>query len=117
MPNRACLGPAGDSTSLPEKSHECRYVGVPKGIRTPVPTVKGSCPRPLDDGDCGRSEFVLVSSGGHRGGGKLHCSSLQIKPLRYILAFAPRNVPCRNGDCRSDVARGQSAEHLTARST
>ena len=25
--------------------------GVPKGIRTPVPTVKGWCPRPLDDGD------------------------------------------------------------------
>ena len=25
--------------------------GVPTGIRTPVPTVKGSCPRPLDDGD------------------------------------------------------------------
>src|SRR5882757_6525981 len=29
--------------------------GVPKGIRTPVTTVKGSCPRPLDDGDCGES--------------------------------------------------------------
>ena len=26
-------------------------IGVPKGIRTPVPTVKGWCPRPLDDGD------------------------------------------------------------------
>ena len=25
--------------------------GVPKQIRTAVPTVKGSCPRPLDDGD------------------------------------------------------------------
>ena len=25
--------------------------GVPTGIRTPVPTVKGSCPRPLDDED------------------------------------------------------------------
>jgi hypothetical protein len=24
--------------------------GDPKGIRTPVTTVKGSCPRPLDDG-------------------------------------------------------------------
>ena len=51
-----------------------------------------------------------------RGGGKLHCSSLKINRLRYILAFAPRNVPCRNGDCRSGVARGPSAEHLTARS-
>ena len=26
-------------------------LGVPTGIRTPVPTVKGLCPRPLDDGD------------------------------------------------------------------
>ena len=26
-------------------------LGVPKGIRTPVTTVKGSCPRPLDEGD------------------------------------------------------------------
>ena len=26
-------------------------IGVPTGIRTPVATVKGSCPRPLDDGD------------------------------------------------------------------
>src|SRR5688572_31476805 len=25
--------------------------GVPTGIRTPVSTVKGWCPRPLDDGD------------------------------------------------------------------
>lgn len=25
--------------------------GVPMGIRTPVLTVRGSCPRPLDDGD------------------------------------------------------------------
>jgi hypothetical protein len=30
-------------------------LGVPKGIRTPVTTVKGSCPRPLDDGDLGAS--------------------------------------------------------------
>ena len=27
------------------------YIGVPKGIRTPVAAVKGQCPRPLDDGD------------------------------------------------------------------
>jgi hypothetical protein len=26
-------------------------IGVPTGIRTPVLTVKGWCPRPLDDGD------------------------------------------------------------------
>src|SRR3546814_5872112 len=28
-----------------------RIDGVPTGIRTPVSTVKGWCPRPLDDGD------------------------------------------------------------------
>ena len=33
--------------------------GVPKGIRTPVPTVKGLCPRPLDDGD-----LILVEVSG-----------------------------------------------------
>src|SRR5262245_18388788 len=29
--------------------------GVPTGIRTPVATVKGLCPRPLDDGDPGEN--------------------------------------------------------------
>src|SRR5216684_5021886 len=28
-------------------------IGVPTGIRTPVASVKGMCPRPLDDGDAG----------------------------------------------------------------
>ena len=32
-------------------SYVARYIGVPKGIRTPVAAVKGQCPRPLDDGD------------------------------------------------------------------
>ncbi|MFM1798325.1 MAG: hypothetical protein RLZZ117_603 [Cyanobacteriota bacterium] len=27
-----------------------RMVNTPKGIRTPVASVKGRCPRPLDDG-------------------------------------------------------------------
>ena len=30
-----------------------QYIGVPTGIRTPVASVKGRCPRPLDDGDLG----------------------------------------------------------------
>jgi hypothetical protein len=34
-------------------------LGVPKGIRTPVTTVKGSCPRPLDDGDLGASNSFV----------------------------------------------------------
>jgi hypothetical protein len=43
--------------------------GVPTGIRTPVLTVKGWCPRPLDDGDAGlkidhSSTSRLVEPGG-----------------------------------------------------
>ncbi|SOO22127.1 hypothetical protein XFF6991_4916 [Xanthomonas phaseoli pv. phaseoli] len=37
-----------------KKPRQCRgfqMIGVPTGIRTPVSTVKGWCPRPLDDGD------------------------------------------------------------------
>src|SRR5688500_9987374 len=33
-------------------------IGVPTGIRTPVSTVKGWCPRPLDDGDLELDSFV-----------------------------------------------------------
>ena len=45
-----------DFSSRYKKSHTAWngmrwWIGVPTGIRTPVPTVKGSCPRPLDDGD------------------------------------------------------------------
>ena len=50
---------------------DCRYKnsnqlvanlsGVPTGIRTPVPTVKGLCPRPLDDGDPEHLTVVEVS--------------------------------------------------------
>src|ERR1700674_2678651 len=42
--------------------------GVPTGIRTPVLTVKGWCPRPLDDGDASLPEIDpeqnLVEPGG-----------------------------------------------------
>ena len=44
--------------------------GVPTGIRTPVTSVKGMCPRPLDDGDAGqtieRPENVEKSGGARR---------------------------------------------------
>src|SRR5688572_25014416 len=36
------------------------WFGVPTGIRTPVTAVKGRCPRPLDDGDCGLQQGWLV---------------------------------------------------------
>ena len=44
-------------------------IGVPTGIRTPVLTVKGWCPRPLDDGDAGLKNsnvpaLKLVEPGG-----------------------------------------------------
>jgi hypothetical protein len=36
--------------------------GVPTGIRTPVLTVKGWCPRPLDDGDNRRKQSITLSN-------------------------------------------------------
>ena len=40
--------------------------GVPTGIRTPVASVKGKCPRPLDDGDgwAGDYKYIYVKVGG-----------------------------------------------------
>jgi hypothetical protein len=37
-------------------------IGVPTGIRTPVLTVKGWCPRPLDDGDNRRKQSIGLSN-------------------------------------------------------
>ncbi len=34
-------------------------VNTPKGIRTPVASVKGRCPRPLDDGGEATVELML----------------------------------------------------------
>lgn len=48
----------------PRGSPKCLNRGVPTGIRTPVSTVKGWCPRPLDDGDAVKlvpyPEFGLI---------------------------------------------------------
>src|SRR5690606_1694570 len=43
--------PAAWSRCMPELRVAVTRIGVPTGIRTPVSTVKGWCPRPLDDGD------------------------------------------------------------------
>ena len=47
--------PEPECFSEPEQDRPlCRFSGIqintPKGIRTPVASVKGRCPRPLDDG-------------------------------------------------------------------
>jgi hypothetical protein len=81
--------------SIAQRPHQTDASSVRRGNKRPVPldllsylervvnldaeaayrgfdsAVKGSCPRPLDDGDRGGSEFFLADLGGHRGGGKL----------------------------------------------
>ena len=47
---RSQIFPVAPKPSL-EASNATVQLGVPTGIRTPVSTVKGWCPRPLDDGD------------------------------------------------------------------
>jgi hypothetical protein len=54
-----CLGGLGTS----ERFYTGK-IGVPKGIRTPVSSVKGRCPRPLDDGNLG--ENITQKIGGSR---------------------------------------------------
>src|ERR1700739_3550849 len=49
--------------------------GVPTGIRTPVLTVKGWCPRPLDDGDV-RQEIWWSQTGSNRRPLACHASAL-----------------------------------------
>ncbi len=41
-------------------------IGVPTGIRTPVLTVKGWCPRPLDDGDASLQSTKQKTGGARR---------------------------------------------------
>lgn len=47
----------GRTVQLPD--YKPKKSGVPTGIRTPVSTVKGWCPRPLDDGNTlGESRWI-----------------------------------------------------------
>src|SRR6187401_1471409 len=57
-------------------------IGVPTGIRTPVATVKGSCPRPLDDGDA--AENWWSQTGSNRRPLACHASALpaELWPLQ-----------------------------------
>ncbi len=92
------------------------YVGVPRGIRTPVTAVKGRCPRPLDDGDLG------LFDGRHRSNAGLTCTLLHARKFG-ILAQQIKNLklisgerPARQNRARRDrkinhlktVAAGQS---------
>ena len=63
--------------------------GVSTGIRTPVPTVKGSCPRPLDDGDANQFFF---------GGGKRirTADPLLAKQVLYQLSYTPKVYASKN---------------------
>ena len=45
------------------------FIGVPRGIRTPVTAVKGRCPGPLDDGDRWDSRGRHAQSRNQVGGG------------------------------------------------
>src|SRR5690606_16600191 len=61
----------GPETTTPACAGVVVADGVPTGIRTPVATVKGLCPRPLDDGDVFGSRqsvrpFAAVNRGGAR---------------------------------------------------
>ena len=59
--NRKSLKSLSDSTNKNSNQKVANLSGVPTGIRTPVPTVKGLCPRPLDDGDPEHLTVVEVS--------------------------------------------------------
>src|SRR5205807_4799261 len=90
---------------------EPRVVGVPTGIRTPVTAVKGRCPRPLDDGDCGYCFFPAGRAGGgnrDRTGDLLHAmqalSQLSYTPDRgreLYLSSRPAFYPKRGSAFRS----------------
>src|SRR5690606_11678671 len=58
---------ADTKTGPPKRACSVCRSGVPTGIRTPVSTVKGWCPRPLDDGD---AVGTLVGNG-RAGSGKV----------------------------------------------
>src|SRR5262245_46467474 len=60
--------------------------GVPTGIRTPVATVKGSCPRPLDDGD--EAESWWSQAGSNRRPLACHASALPAE----LWPLSPRTV-------------------------
>ena len=68
-------------------------LGVPKGIRTPVTTVKGSCPRPLDEGDLNSFDSnARCASLGKLGGGKRDRTADLLHAMQALsqLSYTPK---------------------------
>ena len=65
---------------------------TPKGIRTPVASVKGRCPRPLDDG----GEAVIASDFASDHQGKLRARLTLRQGAWLLLLFL--SLPDRNGE-------------------
>ena len=92
--------------------------GVPTGIRTPVASVKGKCPRPLDDGDA-VSKHALSLYVGFRRNGSGGASRDRTDDLLHAmqalsqLSYSPRAV-ARSGTIRN-WGLGCQAKNFRAR--
>ena len=85
----------------PSRRMEVLFFGVPKGIRTPVTAVKGRCPRPLDDGDAGRSVEKLGGARRDRTADLLHAmqalSQLSYSPFEAGTLRTPAHAVKKPG--------------------
>jgi hypothetical protein len=86
--------------------------GVPTGIRTPVASVKGMCPRPLDDGDAGqridrsRHQNWWSQAGSNRRPLACHASALPAELWPHMEArHVTRGAPIRQGNERTTLPR------------
>src|SRR5258708_36028572 len=79
-------------------------IGVPTGIRTPVLTVKGWCPRPLDDGDNRLNLSIVHLSLVEPGGIERQCASQPGERFGFP----------QNGQRGVDGRRDRSAAHRPA---
>ena len=59
------------------------FLGVPKGIRTPVTAVKGRCPRPLDDGDASKRNQNQPGGASRDRTGDLYNAIVALSQLSY----------------------------------
>lgn len=83
--------------------------GVPTGIRTPVSTVKGWCPRPLDDGDAvlnlNQSQAGLCLRLMKRGGARRDRTADLLHAMQALsqLSYGPGVLGARHSNDRSCV--------------